>query len=98
MFELSRFAVLPRKLLWVSMLVSLGTRRYVTEEDLELFKHRVEWDGAVPGAGPWEAMMTKDFGGLTYEAWRRTLPVCTGPAAALVSCFVAERMAGFLVG
>jgi hypothetical protein len=60
-------------------------RRYVNEEDLEVFKHRIERDGAVPGAGPWEAMMSRDFGGLAYEAWRRTLPVRTpllAPAAA----------------
>ncbi|KAK9834973.1 hypothetical protein WJX81_000907 [Elliptochloris bilobata] len=46
---------------------------YVTEEDLEVFKHRIECDGVVPGAGSWEAMMSKDFGGFTYEAWRRSL-------------------------
>ena len=65
------------KLSLVLVLTLLVTCRYVTEEDLEVFKHRVERDGAVPGAGPWEAMMTKDFGDLTYEAWRRTLPVRT---------------------
>jgi len=50
-----------------------------------VFKHRIERDGAVPGAGPWEAMMSRDFGGLAYEAWRRTLPVrapLLAPAAA----------------
>lgn len=71
---------MPHRLTLVLTLLSLVTRRYVTEEDLELFKHRVERDGVVPGAGPWEAMMTKDFGGLTYKAWRRTLPVRTVPS------------------
>ena len=74
---------MPHRPTLVLTLLPLVMRRYVTEEDLELFKHRVERDGAVPGAGPWEAMMTKDFGGLTYEAWRRTLPVRTIPSPPL---------------
>lgn len=64
---------MPR-LLWVQFDLSLR-HRYVTEEDLEVFKHRIERGGTLPGAGAWEPMMSKDFGGFTYEAWRRKLPV-----------------------
>ena len=41
----------------------------------------MEGAGEVKGAGPWEHMVTKDFGSFTYEAWRRTLPVqpCAAP-------------------
>ncbi len=48
------------------------------DEDMEFFKERLE----VPaGSGPWEHMMTKDFGTFTYEAWRRTLAVSACTAA-----------------
>lgn len=50
--------------------------RYVGEEDMEVFKERLEQP---KGAGPWEHMMAKDFGTFTYEAWRRSLAV--GPLA-----------------
>ena len=60
--------VLSQNILWC---------RYVGEKDLEFFKERVEQPGEVKGAGPWEHMMYKDFGSFTYEAWRRSLTVCT---------------------
>lgn len=52
--------------------------RYITEADLQFFKDRVEGAGEVKGAGPWEHMVTKDFGNFTYEAFRRWLPVGAG--------------------
>ncbi|KAK9785505.1 hypothetical protein WJX73_000678 [Symbiochloris irregularis] len=46
---------------------------YVTEEDLEFFKDRVEREVELPGSGPWEHMMDKNFSELKYSAWRRRL-------------------------
>jgi hypothetical protein len=55
--------------------VCLFLVRYITEEDLEFFRERVEKPGDVKGAGPWEHMVSKDFGSFTYEAWRRSIAV-----------------------
>ena len=89
-----RFAAWNRALQCIAVkAIPVLWRRYITEADLEFFKERTEREGEVKGAGPWEHMVTKDFGSFTYEAWRRWLSVrraswnllCAGMPATLCS-------------
>lgn len=47
----------------------------MNEEDLQLFKDKIEKEDQPHDVGVWEPMMDKDFGDFTYTAWRRKLPV-----------------------
>lgn len=49
--------------------------RYITDEDLEFYKERVERDLELPG-GCWQHMMDKNLGDMRYSAWKRPLAVC----------------------
>lgn len=60
--------------------------RYITEADLQFFKDRVEGACELKGAGPWEHMVSKDFGNFTYEAYRRWLPVGAGKIPQSAAC------------
>ena len=48
--------------------------RYVDEQDLEFFKTKIERDDPEEPA-QLEPMMDKDYGNITYTAWRRKLKV-----------------------
>lgn len=50
---------------------------HVTSDDLQRFREAVSEGGASgpPGASPWTKMLSKQWPGLTYTAYRRTLPV-----------------------